>query len=186
MRQISIKVKLDSPIEAIKPLSEAGKRFEKSFSQFDRVFLPRGYQQAYGSAVNSPRLVMRTNTYDNTNDPTHLMILKRPIDANSNVLFQTQIMDYNQASHIVNQIGYELYAEASKQRQRLAVGSFTFYLDEILNHGWFLKVDRIIEADQPASLEELFQILDSIDLRGARTAPRYSDLIVTGEKNVQR
>ncbi len=180
MRQMSIKVRLESPIEAIKPLSEAGKRLDKPFSQFDRVFLPRGYQQAYGSAVNAPRLVMRTNTYDNANDPTHLLILKRPIDANSNLMFQSQIMDYNQASHIVNQIGYELYADVSKQRQRLAVGSFTFYLDQIVDHGWFLKVDRIVEDGQYASMEELFQILDSIDLRSARTAPRYSDLIVTG------
>lgn len=180
MKKVSIKVKLEHSIQAIKPLKDANKTFGESYSQFDRVFLPRSYDKTYGSVENSPRLVIRTETIDKK--PVHLMIFKRPVDKDIQFVFQTQVMDYNQTAHIINNMGYELYAEVPKMRRRLVAGSVKFYLDEIDGYGTFLKLEQTLEENEKSDVVGLWEILETLEIKEIEVAPRYSDLIVKGKK----
>ncbi len=177
MKKVSIKVKLEHPIQAIKPLKDAKKVFGGAYSQFDRVFLPRSYEKTYGSVENSPRLVIRTETIDK--NPVHLMIFKRPVNNDVQFVFQTQVMDYNQTAHIINNMGYELYAEVPKTRKRLVAGSVKFYLDEIDGHGTYLKLEQTLEDNEKPDVSGLWEILETLDLKDFAMAPKYSDMIVT-------
>lgn len=180
MKKVSIKIKLANQAEAIRPLKEANKAFGEPYNQFDRVFLPRSYDKTYGSAEGSPRLVIRTETIDK--NPVHLMIFKRPIDKDVQYVFQTQVMDYNQTAHIINNMGYELYAEIPKTRRRLVSGSVKFFLDEIDGYGTFLKLEQTLEVNEQPDVSGLWEIINTLGLNNSVIAPKYSDIIKTERK----
>lgn len=175
MRQVSIKVRLDTPIEAMLPLKQAGQRFEAPFKQFDRVFLPNNFASQGSDLTRIATLTIRTNQVDNQL-PEHSLILKRPLNLSTTMIYKTPVIDYSQTAHIINYLGYELEAEVLKHRQRLIIGDVTFYLDEIAEHGWFLKVERGL-SDQGYDTKDLMQILESLDLASAEVAPRYHQIV---------
>ena len=179
MKVVSVKVKLKYAADATVPLSEAGKKFGEEYNQFDRVFIPRGWEKVYQKIDIVPRLIIRTETINKKQ--THLMMFKRPVDDNYQLVFQSQIMDYNQIANIVFQMGYELYAEVPKTRRKLVIGKVKFYLDEIDQYGYYLKIEKTLDDNELANRDELWELVETLDLKQADTAERYSDIIKKGK-----
>lgn len=171
MKKIAIKVKLPDRGRATLPLKQAGKVLGEEFSEFDRVFLPLGYQQVYGDASRSPKLIIRA--IKRGSKETHQLIFKRFIAEHTIVCYQTQIFDFAQLSHIITHIGYEFYGQVDKVRAQVLSGDILISLDTIDQHEtYYLKIERIVPDDAPADVGELLGILHSLDL---------GDLLMTGE-----
>ncbi len=175
MRKLAIKLKIDSSVDISKALQDAGRKFGNEYQQFDRVFMPRGYQQAYPDPKLAPQLIIRTNTV--AGQISHMMILKRPVNQNLTYFFQTQVMDYNQTAHIVNNMGYELLTEVPKKRRKLLIGSVVLYLDYIDDYGWFLKIEKNLKNHESENADDLWDLLASFELKSAEEVGRYSEII---------
>ncbi|MDO4870798.1 MAG: hypothetical protein Q3996_01760 [Candidatus Saccharibacteria bacterium] len=175
MRKVSIKVQLKKSSEILKVMHDSGKIFSDEYQQFDRVFVPRGHEQFYPDAALIPQLLIRTNTIDK--QISHTMILKRPVSKNMTYFFQTQIMDYNQTAHIINNMGYELTAEVAKNRRKLVIGSIIIYLDQI-NEKYYLKIEKNLRNDETDNVDELWDLLTSFNLTTVQEeVGRYSDIV---------
>lgn len=175
MRKLAIKVKIKDSVAVSKALYDAGRKLGDEYQQFDRVFMPRGYQKAYPDPSIAPQLTIRTNTIDG--QISHMMILKRPVNPHLTYFFQTQVMDYNQTAHIVNNMGYELHTEVPKRRRKLLIGSIVIYLDHIDGQGWFLKIEKNLKNHEPDNPDDLWSVLESLGITDAEPVGRYSELI---------
>lgn len=175
MRKISIKVQLENYSEILKVLHASGKKLTDEYRQFDRVFVPRGHEQFYPDQSLIPQLLIRTSTVDKQD--SHMMILKRPVTPYLTYFFQTQVMDYNQTAHIINNMGYELLAEVSKIRRKIVIGSIILYLDRI-DDQYYLKIEKNLRNDEPDDVNELWDLLASFELKSiVGEVGRYSDLV---------
>ncbi len=174
MKKISIKLKIENSVKVLANMHMGGKEFSKEYSQFDRIFVPKNYRD-YDDFNKIPQLIIRTNTIDNK--ISNIMIMKRIVNKDVIYYYQTQIMDYNQTAHIINNMGYELYAEVPKKRRKMVSGSITAYLDEVDGYGWFFKIEKTLKDDEPENTDELWDILTSLELKHAERAPRYSETI---------
>lgn len=175
MRKMSIKLELDGVSEILKAMHDSGKSFSDEYQQFDRVFVPRGHEQFYPDRSLIPQLLIRTNTIGK--QISHLMILKRPVTPNLTYFFQTQVMDYNQTAHIINNMGYELLAEVAKTRRKLVIGSIVIYLDRV-NEQYYLKIEKNLRNDEADDVNELWDLLTSFELKTIKAeVGRYSDIV---------
>lgn len=163
MKKVAVKVKLADRGRATLPLKESGKRLGEEFKEFDRIFLPMGYAQAYGGADKAPKLIIRTVSRGGKD--TYQLIFKRFVTENIVLYYQTQIFDYAQLAHIVTHIGYEFYGQVSKVRAQVLAGDTLFSLDTIDNHeSYYLKIEKIVADDAPVDVHELEDVLASLDL----------------------
>lgn len=179
MRKLAIKIKVKNAVDVLAPMKAGGKVFGEEYSQFDRVFVPRGHEEVYDDFIKVPQLLIRTNEIKQ--QISHVMILKRSISSDLTYFFQTQVMDYNQTAHIVNNMGYELYAEVPKKRRKIVVGSIIIYLDKIEGYdGWYLKLEKNLQDHESESTDEMWAILSSLDLQHAIRAPKYSEIVKKG------
>lgn len=166
MKKIALKVKLADRGKATLPLKESGRILGEEFQEFDRVFLPRGYQQVYGAASQAPKLIIRTTTQQQKE--TYQLIFKRFVADNTILCYQTQIFDYAQLAHIIAHIGYEFYAQVTKIRAQVLAANILFSLDTIDNHKtYYLKVEQTAADDARLDLNELKAVLASLDLAEA-------------------
>lgn len=175
MRKLAIKVKIKDSVAVSKALYDAGRKLGDEYQQFDRVFMPRGYQKAYPDPSIAPQLIIRTNTIGG--QISHMMILKRPVNPHLTYFFQTQVMDYNQTAHIVNNMGYELHTEVPKRRRKLLIGSVVIYLDYLDGQGWFLKIEKNLKNHEADNPDDLWSVLESLGVTDAEPVGRYSELI---------
>ena len=175
MRKLAIKVKLKNASGILKSMQDAGLSFGNEYQQFDRVFVPRGYEQAYPDPSLAPQLFIRTNTIQS--EISHMMILKRPVNQYLTYFFQTQVMDYNQTAHIISNTGYELLVEIPKYRRKLLIGSVVLYLDRIDGYGWFLKLEKNLKNHETDSTDDLWDLLTSFELTEIEEVGRYSEII---------
>ncbi len=175
MKKLSIKLKLADPASVLANLNLGGQLLGEEYAQFDRVFLPRNWQQHYQEMEQAPHLIIRTTTANNQN--SHMMIMKRIISDEVVYYYQTQIMDYNQTAHIINNMGYELYNEISKKRRKMVSGSIVAYLDKISGiDGWFFKIEKNLKEHESENTDELWDIIVALNLQQAERAPRYNQI----------
>ena len=166
MKKIAVKIKLADRGRATLPLKESGKRLGDEFKEFDRIFLPMGYTQAYGGADKAPKLIIRTISRDGKD--THQLIFKRFVTDHVVLYYQTQIFDYAQLAHIVTHIGYEFYGQVNKVRAQVLAGDTLFSLDTIDNYeSYYLKIEKTVADDVPVEVNELENILKSLGLSEA-------------------
>lgn len=180
MKKIAVKVKLPDSSKATLPLKQAGKRLGEEFQEFDRVFLPIGFQSTYGDAKKSPKLVIRTTTIRGKD--TYQLIFKRLVGDQTILFFQTQIFDYAQMSHIVAHIGYEFYGQVDKRRQQILSGDTLISLDYLAGskadepRQYYLKVEQILADEAPVDLQALQAVLASLDLEHLSKAGEYIEI----------
>lgn len=183
MKKIITKVKVNRLTEVTSPLIDSGRRLSKSFEEFDRIFVPSGYQETYKTAARAPKLIIRTVT--KSNQQNHLLILKRLMAEKTTLFFQTPILNYEQMAHIINQIGYEFYGEVKKQRRQLVAGSITMNLDQIDDDGYYFKVEKIVGPNEVADFQELDDVVASLGVANRQRAKEYVE-ILKEKNNVKR
>jgi len=185
MKKIAVKVKLTDRGKATLPLKYAGRKFGPEFKEFDRVFLPLNYKEAYGAAAKSPKLIIRTRTVENKD--AHQLIFKRFVSDSTILYYQTQIFDHAQLAHIISHIGYEFYGQVNKIRSQVLAGDIMISLDTIDEHeNYYLKIERTLPDEAWADVRELEDVLTSLDLDHMKRAQEYIELEKRKESDARR
>lgn len=179
MKKMIAKVKVDHLADITAPLLDSGRKLGQAYEEFDRIFVPHGYAEAYKTADRAPKLIIRTITKSRKQD--HLLIMKRLVSKQTILFFQTPVLNYDQMAHIVNQIGYEFYGEVKKTRRQLVAGSITFIVDQIDEDGWYLKVEKTVGPNDPSDLSEVNDVVSSLGIKSRPRAKEYVEILK--EKN---
>ena len=158
MKLVIVKAKITDKIDVLKKISDTGHQFGKVVFQNDRIFLPRGYQVSR----NLPKMMIRTEIIDPKRKPWYQMIQKRHIDTeNLDLVHSTPVLNYTEAAHIVQQLGFELKAEVIRNRQKLQIEDTVIYLDDVDELGSYIKIEREAKKGQDIEKvrEELWDVL---------------------------
>lgn len=158
MKLVIVKAKITDKIDVLKKISDTGHQFGKVVFQNDRIFLPRGYQVSR----NLPKMMIRTEIIDPKRKPWYQMIQKRHIDTeNVDLVHSTPVLNYTEAAHIVQQLGFELKAEVIRNRQKLQIEDTVIYLDDVDELGSYIKIEREAKKGQDIEKvrEELWDVL---------------------------
>lgn len=142
MREIEIKARVESLASIREVLQEKGAELSESVTQHDVVWgLPgvKGNNQA-------PWLRLRTETKNGTT--SHVFTLKRSVTGQlDSIEHETEIKDPVEAAWIVRELGFELYADTRKTRQKTKLGDIEFCLDSVDGLGEFVEAEKMTEAD---------------------------------------
>ena len=158
MKLVIVKAKIIDKIDVLKKISDTGHQFGKVVFQNDRIFLPRGYQVSR----NLPKMMIRTEIIDPKRKPWYQMIQKRHIDTeNVDLVHSTPVLNYTEAAHIVQQLGFELKVEVIRNRQKLQIEDTVIYLDDVDELGSYIKIEREAKKGQDIEKvrEELWDVL---------------------------
>lgn len=158
MKLVIVKAKITDKIDVLKKISDTGHQFGKVVFQNDRIFLPRGYQVSR----NLPKMMIRTEIIDPKRKPWYQMIQKRHIDTeNVDLVHSTPVLNYTEAAHIVQQLGFELKVEVIRNRQKLQIEDTVIYLDDVDELGSYIKIEREAKKGQDIEKvrEELWDVL---------------------------
>lgn len=154
MKRVIVKAKLFNKTEFVKMLQDIGMDFSEPFWQHDRVFTPRNYE----SGKNLPRIELRAVVKDADKPAVYALVLRRHIGQNGvSVVNYTTVKDYTETASMLQQMGFELNFELSRQRQELNMGeSVKVYLDKIDGlDGYFAKFEaNLIGDDNPEEVRE--------------------------------
>ena len=158
MKLVIVKAKITDKIDVLKKISDTGHQFGKVVFQNDRIFLPRGYHVSR----NLPKMMIRTEIIDPKRKPWYQMIQKRHIDTeNVDLVHSTPVLNYTEAAHIVQQLGFELKVEVIRNRQKLQIEDTVIYLDDVDELGSYIKIEREAKKGQDIEKvrEELWDVL---------------------------
>ena len=130
MKKVIVKCKLRNREDFETRLAEIDMRFDKTYWQHDRVYHPRGYKKGQ----NYPRLVLKRHIEDSGID----------------IVNQTVVKDYAEASHIIHQLGFTKFAETSRRRMKIVMGpGVVIYLDKLENvPGYYAKMEAVLEEGE--------------------------------------
>ena len=145
MKTIVIKAKLKSKLDLFKTLADIDLKFGDIYYQHDRIFLPRGFKPDR----NLPKLLIRTNVKRADKSPTYSLIFKRHLaDQDVDITHRTDITDYTETAYTLHQLGFQLFAEVTKQRQNLIMDDgIRICVDQVEGLGVFIKIESQIKPD---------------------------------------
>lgn len=170
MKIVIVKAKITNKIDFIKKLSDAGHQFGKVVFHNDRIFLPRGYQPSR----NLPKIMIRTEIIDPKRKPWYQLVQKRHIEAeNVDLIHSTPILNYTEAAHIVQQLGFELKTEVIRNRQKLQIEDTVIYFDDVDELGSYVKIEREVKKGQDAEAirRELWEVLNVLGIDETANIP---------------
>ncbi|MBR2997216.1 CYTH domain-containing protein [Candidatus Saccharibacteria bacterium] len=147
MKKVIVKCKLRNREEFETRLAEVDMRFERTYWQHDRVYYPRSYKKGQ----NYPRLIMRTEMAAVDRPARYYLVLKRHIeDSGIDIVNQTVVKDYSEASLMIHQLGFVKYAETSRRRMKIVMGpGVIIYLDKLENiPGYYAKMEAMLEEGE--------------------------------------
>jgi adenylate cyclase class 2 len=77
---------------------------------------------------------------------------------------ETIVQDAKELEAIIKLMGYELYSDLTKIRQKAKHGEFEICLDEVPNLGTFIEVEKIMhhDADHDMVVDELWDFLQKL------------------------
>ncbi|MET0979888.1 MAG: class IV adenylate cyclase [Candidatus Saccharimonadales bacterium] len=161
MREIEIKATISSVQSIIDRLTAQGVTVTSAVTQRDRVYGQIGVD---GAAENSaPWLRIRTETKNGTTK--HIFTLKRSITNQlDSIEHETVVEDAIESENIVTQLGFELYSDLTKTRQKAVLGDVEICLDVVENLGTFIEAERLTadEIEYKVIVAELWAVLESI------------------------
>lgn len=164
MREIEIKATISSVQSVIDRLATRGVTVTSPVKQRDRVYGQIGVD---GATENSaPWLRIRTETKNGTTK--HIFTLKRSITNQlDSIEHETVVEDAIESENIVTQLGFELYSDLTKTRQKAVIGDVEICLDTVENLGTFIEAEKLTadEVEYEVIVVELWTILESIGVK---------------------
>lgn len=158
MKTVIVKAKIANKIEFMKNIQAAGHDFAQPIFQNDRIFMPRNRK----INENLPKMMVRTEIVDPKRKPWFQLIQKRHIEAeNVDLIHMTPVLNYAETAQIVQQLGFDLQAEITRNRQKLQVEDTHFYLDEVEGLGHYIKLEREVRKGEDSQIvrQDLLDVL---------------------------
>lgn len=150
MREIEIKVRIDDKAATLAALATRGVEMSQPLKQHDVVYSRPG---AIDDDPNECWLRIRTE-----NDTTHTFTLKRSVTSQQDSIEHEVVFDNpKEMRGIIAQLGYELFSDLTKVRQKGKRGEYEFCVDEIPELGTFLEIEKL--CDESADIDEVRQEL---------------------------
>ena len=159
MREIEIKVRISDKTAILTALTAQGVSMSEPLKQHDVVYSRPG---AIDDDPNECWLRIRTE-----NDTIHTFTLKRSVTSQQDSIEHEVIFDNSdEMQHIVTQLGYEIYSDLTKIRQKGHQGDYEFCVDELPELGSYLEIEKLCDesADIDAVRDELWAQLASLGI----------------------
>lgn len=137
----------------------------------DRIFVPRTYH----SRANWPRIIVRTTVRALDRPPQFSLILKRHIeDSGVDIFNETVVRNYEEATAIILQLGFEQRGEFIKYRQRADWEDIQIYLDEIDGQKFVKLEAELKESEKVRDLRALLVVrAQELGLSGEIDVPYF-------------
>lgn len=140
MREIEIKARVQDLSVVKDKLTMNGVKIGKSVKQRDVVYCLPGSVENHKDAI-----WMRIRT---ENDIKHILTLKRSVEGHlDSIEHETVIEDATQMMHILKEMGYILYSDLTKFRQKGKAGDTEVCLDEVEGLGCFIEAEMLVADD---------------------------------------
>lgn len=151
MKEIEIKAKVRDKQALIEAIQQAGITLSAPIKQHDVVYGKKGVGD---NAPGSIWLRIRTE-----NDTKSIFTLKQQYKGGlDSVEHETEVSSADELASIITILGFELYSDLTKTRQKANIGGIEICLDVINDLGVYIEAEKLIEedTDDDAVAEELW------------------------------
>ncbi len=146
MREIEIKVRIADKPAMLAALASQGVVMSQPLTQHDVVYSRPG---AIDNDPDECWLRIRTE-----NNKKHILTLKRSVTSQLDSIVHEVIFDNpDEMRSIIGQLGYGLFSDLTKIRQKGKSGDYEYCVDEIPELGTFLEIERLCE--ESANIDEV-------------------------------
>lgn len=162
MREIEIKARVTDKAKLIEKLISAGIALGKPLKQHDVVYARPG---AINGDPDENWLRIRTE-----NDEKHIFTLKRSMTGElDSIEHEVTVDNDNEMRAIIKYLGYELFSDLTKIRQKAKLDDVEICLDEVPELGTFIEAEMICGEDENATAvqEKLWDLLESFGISRA-------------------
>lgn len=159
MREIEIKAAVQDVSKLKEALQEKGIKLGNAVKQHDVVFSMPG---AADNAFNANWLRIR-----NEDDTITTFTLKRSVYGHLDSIEHETIVDNaKELESIINYLGYELYSELTKIRQKAKHGDIEICVDKVPGLGDFIEAEMLManDADHDDVVAQLWELLTSLGI----------------------
>ena len=173
MREIEIKAHVHDKTKLIEKLTQKGVTLSPPLKQHDVVFARPG---AIDNDPNENWLRIRTQ-----NDVKHIFTLKRSVTGDlDSIEHETVIENEHELRSIVHYLGYELYSDLTKIRQKGSLDDLEVCIDELPELGMFIEVEKLApdEADAVHIQNELWTVLETLGVTRADEETSGYDILM--------
>lgn len=188
MREIEIKARVDSLSAVIDALKADGLTVTKPVTHHDVVYGPKGVDGA-DPDNDAPWLRIRGETKDGKT--THCFTLKKSVTNQlDSIEHETIIDDPSELAAIISHLGFTLYSDLTKTRQKVHMGDTELCLDTLDGLGSFVEAERMVgddDVDYEAVVAELWALLGNYGVSSASEVTEGYDVLMNAhlEKLVQ-
>ena len=157
MREIEIKASVQDPKKIILALKKQGVLLGDPVKQRDVVY-------AKPNAIDGDRNEnwLRIRTED---DHRSIFTLKRQVTNElDSIEHETEISDPHELTKIIEYLGFTLYSDLTKVRQKARIGDVEICLDNVEGLGIFIEAELLIADDEDSRgvHERLWKVLESL------------------------
>lgn len=179
MRQIEIKARVKDEQDLRDALRGAGIELEKPVKHHDVVYSRPGAKDG-DPAENWLRI--RTE-----NDTRHIFTLKRSVVGElDSIEHETVIENVDELRAIIKLLGYELFSDLTKTRQKAHDGEYEICFDTVEGLGTFIEIEKLCDEDVDGAriVDELWSYLGKFGIaKDDQETHGYDVLIRMQEKN---
>jgi adenylate cyclase, class 2 len=159
MREIEIKARVSNKVALKKALVDRQIKLSKPVEQHDVVYYIEGTQD------NAPDSVwLRLRTENKTK--TILTLKKQHRGGLDSIEHETVVADADETKSIINALGFTLYSDLIKNRQKARIGDVEICLDEVEDLGTFVEAEKIADLDTDGKQveKELWELFKSFGI----------------------
>ena len=161
MREIEIKARVADGATIRVALARQGVVLSQPVTQHDVVWGAPGVDG--GNDNTSPWLRIRSEKKGE--DERHIFTLKRSVTNQlDSIEHETGIDDPEQMVNIIHELGYVLYSDLTKTRQKAQIGDIEICLDTVEGLGDFIEAEKLVadDAEYQPVIDELWALFDEI------------------------
>lgn len=158
MREIEIKARVQDKAKTLEALTSLGVTLSTPIKQHDVVYGPAG------ARGNDKVSWLRVRT---ENDTKILFTLKKSVTGQlDSIEHEVVVDDENELTAIIKNIGFELYSDLTKIRQKAKFGDYEICLDELPSMGTFIEIEKLCadDVDIEEISNELWHIFEQLGI----------------------
>jgi len=172
MREIEIKARVKDEQNLLDSLVVHGIHLGKPVTQHDVVYCKPG---AVENAFDANWLRIRTE-----NGKKVTFTLKRSVHGHlDSIEHETVVSDGEELEAIIKLLGFELYSNLTKIRQKAKIGDIEFCFDKVPQLGTFVEAEKMMkhDADHDEVVLELWKFLETLGLSHEDEEERGYDVL---------
>ena len=157
MREIEIKARVANKSKLLGVLTAQNVTLSSPVTQRDRVWVPEGMK--IGSGL--PSLRIRTETKDGVTKQLFTLKKKSATNQMDSIEHETEIQDEKELTHIIKHLGFTLFSDSTKTRQKGQLGDLEICIDSVEGLGDFVELEKLTdeETDYDEVAKELWAVL---------------------------